>query len=410
MPLEVTIDSLGHMADGIAQASGGPIYVAGALPGEKVSVEPDGERAVLRTILDPSPDRVAAPCPHFRTCGGCSAQHMSADLYRSWKRDLVVAALAARGISVPVGDLVTIPPHSRRRATFAARRTKSGTMIGFHGRRSGEIFPVSRCTVMRDEIVHVLPRLDGLLRLALSRRGEAAVAVTASPNGLDIAISGAKPLEGADMHQSVAGLADELDLARLTWNGEVAVARRGAVQSFGGIDVELPPGGFLQAVAEAEEHLRRMVVEAVGDAGCIADLFSGSGTFALPLARRAAVHAVEADAAALDALRTAADRQTGFKPVTTERRDLFRRPLLTAEFRRFEAVVFDPPRAGAREQCAELAGADVPVVVGVSCNPATFARDARTLIDGGYRLDRVSPVDQFLYSHHVELVGVFSRE
>jgi 23S rRNA (uracil1939-C5)-methyltransferase len=407
--VDLVISGLAHLGDGVAEVDGRTVYVRGTLPGERVRARLQGERADVVEVIEASPDRQAPVCRHFLTCGGCALQHMAARPYLDWKRDLVAAALRARGIDHAIEPTVAIAPGTRRRATFAARRTRNTVLLGFHGLRSGVLVDIAECPVLEPAIEAAVPGLRTLMDGRLSRRGEAVVQVTASRSGLDVMVAGANEVEGAQELARLAVAAEALDLARLTWNGETIAERRAPVQLFDGIAVTPPPGAFLQAAVPAEEALARLVVDGVGEAAPVADLFCGVGTFSLPLARTRAVHAVEADGAALAALEAGVNGAAGLKRVTIERRDLFRRPLLPHELGRYEAVVFDPPRAGGKAQAVELAASPVPVVVAVSCSPATFARDARILVDGGYRLERVTPVDQFLFSPHVELVAVFRR-
>lgn len=410
MTVELTITGLAHLGDGVVEVEGKTVYVRGALPGERVIARIEGERAEIHEVVEASPDRQPPVCRHFLICGGCAVQHMAAETYLAWKREHVAAALAARGIENAVEPVIAIPAHSRRRATFAARRGRTSVLLGFHGLRSGVLVDIAECPIMEPAIEAAVPGLRTLLDGRLSKRGEAVVQVTSSRSGLDVTVTGARDIDGAQALAKLAAAAAALDLARLTWNGETIAARRAPVHLFDGIAVAPPAGAFLQAAGASETALTHLVRDAVGEATPVADLFCGVGTFALPLARTSHVHAVESDGAALAALDAAARGAAGLKPVTCERRDLNHRPLLPHELARFGAVVFDPPRAGARAQAEELASSDVPVVVAVSCNPATFARDARVLIDGGYRLDRVSPVDQFLFSPHVELVAVLRRD
>jgi 23S rRNA (uracil1939-C5)-methyltransferase len=262
--------------------------------------------------------------------------------------------------------------------------------------------------VAEPSLVAVLGRLDELVGLAASRKGEVRLTLTLSNGGVDLAVTNAKPINGP-ARALLAGVAARAGLARLGWNGEeVAVARTPEIV-FGRARVVPPPGGFLQPTREGEAALLEGVREAVGEAARIADLYCGSGTFALPLAEEAEVLAVEAEADALAALDAAWRATPGLKRITHERRNLASRPLLAAELNGFDAVVIDPPKAGARAQAEQLARSAVPRIAAVSCNPATFARDARILIDGGYRLDCVQPVDQFRWSPHVELVAGFRR-
>ena len=403
---ETVIASLGAQGDGVT-ADG--VFVPFALPGERVRLTPSGHRARLEAVLAPAPERVEPPCPHFGTCGGCALQHASDRLLADWKRDLVRRALASRGIDgVEIRATVTSPPGSRRRATFGARRTRKGAMVGFHAAGSDEIVPVSVCPVSDPVLVAAVPVLAEVAEIGASRKGTLRLTVTAGERGLDVAAEGGKLVEGP-MYGLLVAVAATRDLARLSWDGEALVTRRQPVQRLGRAWVAPPPGGFLQATRHGEAALVAAMREAVGGAGRVADLFAGSGTFALPLAEIAEVLAADADAAALAALDAGWRGAEGLKRVETERRDLLHRPLLDRHLAGFGAVVFDPPRSGARAQAEQLARSAVPRIGAVSCNPATFARDARVLIDGGYRLDWVLPVDQFRWSPHVELAAAFSR-
>ncbi|MFO1209106.1 MAG: class I SAM-dependent RNA methyltransferase [Amaricoccus sp.] len=395
--MEVTIERLGRDGDGIA----GGLRLPFALPGERWEV---GDGA---TLLAAAPERVAAPCPHFGACGGCALQHAADGFVAGWKAGTIVRALAAQGIAAPVRPTATSPARSRRRAVFAGRRTRKGAMVGFFGRRSEALVEVPGCLVVRPEIDAARPVLAALTARGASRSGTLRLTVTHGPAGLDVAVAGGKPLD-AGLRQGLAGIADEGDLARLAWAGEILALRRPPVQPMGRALVVPPPGAFLQATAEGADALVAAVGEATRGAARVADLFAGCGTLALPLAGRAAVRAVEGDAAMVAAL-DAARRTPGLRPVAAEARDLFRRPLLARELDAFEAVAIDPPRAGAEAQSREIARSRVPRVAAVSCYPATFARDARILVDGGFRLDWVQPVDQFRWSGHVELAAGFSR-
>ena len=403
--MRLTIERLGHLGDGIAA---GPVFVPMALPGEVVEGEVDGGRMAAAKIVTPSPDRVKPACPHYRACGGCALMHASDEFVAGWKAEVVRTALAAQGLEASFRPVVTSPPNSRRRATLAGRRNRKGALVGFHGRASGTIVEVPDCRLLYPDLVAALPVLAEVTALGASRKGELAMTVTRTENGLDLAISGGKPTEQS-LFSDLAALAGRADLARLTWEGEPVANRRPAAQRFGTSAVVPPAGAFLQATAEGEAALVDAVREAVGDAKRIADLFAGSGTFSLPLSATGEVHAVEGEAAMLTALDAGWRQTPGLHRVTTEARDLFRRPLMPDELRRFDAVVIDPPRAGAEAQSRELAAADVPVIAAVSCNPVTFARDARILAASGYRLDWVRVVDQFRWSPHVELVARLVR-
>ncbi|MBS0564407.1 MAG: class I SAM-dependent RNA methyltransferase [Proteobacteria bacterium] len=408
--MRLTIDRLGHLGDGIGQGGpdGAPVYVARVLPGEVVEGEAVGGRMDRPAIVAPSPDRRRPPCPHYAACGGCALMHATDGFVAGWKAGVVAAALAGQGLEAPVLPADTSPERSRRRATLAGRRTKKGAIVGFHGRASGTLVEVKDCALLLPSLNAVLPLFARITEAGASRKAELALTVTATEGGIDLAAVGGKDMD-APLFTALAGLADAGDLARLAWNGEVVVARRPARQGLGRALVAIPPGAFLQATREGEAALLAEVRATAGAARRVADLFSGAGTFALPLAEAAEVHAAEADPALIAALRAAARATPGLHPVSAEARDLFRRPLLAGELNRFDAVILDPPRAGAEAQVQELARSRVPVVAYVSCNPVTFARDARILTGAGYRLERVLPVDQFRWSPHVELAARFRR-
>jgi 23S rRNA (uracil1939-C5)-methyltransferase len=400
--VQLTIERLGHLGDGIA----GGVFVPGALPGEVVEGAVEGDRMPDPRILTPVPDRVRPPCPHARSCGGCTMQHAADPLVARWKEGIVAGALAAQGLAAPILPMLTSPPASRRRATFAARRTKGGALVGFHMKGSATIVPVPGCRVLHPGVTAALPAVEAIARAGASRSAALAVTVTASAAGPDVAVAGGKAADGALLH-ALARIAEDHGLSRLTWGEETAALRAAPVQAMGRARVVPPPGAFLQATAEGEAALVAAVTRALGGAQRVADLFAGCGTFALPLAETAAVHAVEGDPAMTEALGRAA-RAPGLRRITAETRDLFRRPLEPAELSGIDGVVIDPPRAGAEAQTARLAAARVPRIAMVSCNPATFARDARILAAAGYRLDWVQPVDQFRWSAHVELAAGLS--
>lgn len=407
MSLEVMVSSLGARGDGVTETG---LYVPFLLPGERALVEPLGDRARLLHLIEPAEAREEPLCPHFGECGGCVVQHGSDDLVAEWKTGLIRSSLAARGIDdVPIRPIVISPPASRRRITATARRTRKTVQIGFHAAQSDRIVPIGSCIVARPELIALLPALEELVTLAASRKGEVRLALTHTEGGVDLAISDAKEVDGPG-RALLAGAANRAGVARLSWNGDVAITRSPPTVTFGETRVELPPGGFLQATEEGEEALVAAATEAVGTASLVADLYAGSGTFALPLAATADIRAFEADAGAIAALDQAWRGAARLRHVDARQRNLVRRPLLPAEFKGVDAVVIDPPRAGARTQFEHLATSGVPRIASVSCNPATFARDARILIDGGYRLDWVQPVDQFRWAAHVELAAQFSRD
>lgn len=399
---EIRIERLGREGDGIA----GPHHVAFALPGELWRLGPEPQ------LVEPAAECVAPPCPHFAVCGGCSLQHAEPAWLARWKAETVVRALAAQGIEAEVRPTMTSPPGSRRRAVFAGRRTRKGALAGFHERKSDALVAVPDCRVLRPEILAALPAVEALAQLAASRSSEVRIVATAGPEGIDLDVQGGHELD-MERASKVAELAESNDLARVAWDGAPVAVRRPPWIAMGRARVVPPPGAFLQATEHGEAALVSAVRGIVGDARRVIDLFAGCGTFSLPLAESAQVVAVEGVGSMLAALAAGARAAPGLRAVRTLTRDLFRRPLLAAELDaalgRDGAVVIDPPRAGAEAQSRELARSGVGRVASVSCNAASFARDAWILLEGGFRLEWVQPVDQFLWSGHVELVAAFSR-
>ncbi|WP_336485311.1 class I SAM-dependent RNA methyltransferase [Methylobacterium nigriterrae] len=403
----VTIRRLGARGDGIAE-DGTP--VSGALPGERVAITRAGSRGDLVAVEEPSLDRVAPFCPYFGRCGGCAAQHLAPGPYAAWKRGLVAQALSQAGIDIEPEPLVLAHGAGRRRITLHVRAPQGRAEAGLMEARSHALVAIDRCPITvpalapAPEIARALSAPLGHGRKALD------VAVTATGSGLDVDIRGHGPAPDG-VRAALVRLAGEHDLARLSLHGDTLVERRPVRLTSGEADLLPPPGGFLQATEAGERALTAEVLAAMDRrTRRVADLFAGCGPFTLALARAHEVHAVEGEAAALAGLDRAVRATAGLRRVTHERRDLFRRPLLAHELNAFDAVVFDPPRAGAQAQAKQLAESKVPRVVGVACDAGTFARDAATLVAGGYRLERVTPVDQFAHSAHVELVGVFGRE
>jgi len=400
-----TIERLGYLGEGIAD---GPIYAPLTLPGEVVSGDLDGERLTNVRIETPSEDRVKPPCRHFKACGGCLLQHASDDFVAEWKLEVVRTALRAQEINTNVAHIVTSPIQSRRRATFSSRRTKKGAMAGFHARGSDSVIEIPDCILLDPEVLTGRTIAEELAVIGVSRKGELAVAVTKSAGGLDIQVQGGKPLDG-QLRIDLANLVGRRDIARLAWGDEVIAEARQPYQQFGWAKVVPPAGAFLQATSEGEASLLKSVIDAVSGAKKTADLFAGCGTFSLPLAELGEVSAYEGQQDMIEALDKGWRMASGLKTVTAKTRDLFRRPLLTDELDGFDAVVIDPPRAGAKAQVAELALSSVPIIAFVSCNPVTFARDAKTLLSGGYELESVSVVDQFRWSPHIETVAKFAK-
>ncbi|KGJ15803.1 class I SAM-dependent RNA methyltransferase [Paracoccus sanguinis] len=411
-----TVERLGRRGDGVAVAVAGEARALAplVLPGEQIEGTAEDGRIPAPRILTPSPDRVRAPCPHYRACGGCPLMHGSDAFVAGWKVGVVESALAAQGITARVEGIATSPPRSRRRAVLSGRRTKKGALVGFHARASDVVVDLAECLVVRPAILAAVPDLRRLVALGGSRAGEVTLAVTETPAGLDIAARGGKPLT-PELLAALSAQAREADWARLDWTDAAGatetLTRRPPALPLGRARVVPPPGAFLQATAEGEAALLAAIRATVGDAARMADLYAGIGTFTLPLAEHAEVHAVEGLAAPLTALDAGWRAAAGaLRKVTTETRDLARRPLLPDELARFDAVVIDPPRAGAEAQARALAASDVPVVAWVACDPVTFARDARIMTEGGYALTSLRVIDQFRWSPHVEIAAAFRRQ
>jgi 23S rRNA (uracil1939-C5)-methyltransferase len=408
-PRSLTIQSVGAQGDGRAEEKGAWVSVPFTLAGETVRVEGMGERLKLLEVLAPSPERARPACRHFGTCGGCTLQHMAPAPYAAFKREQILRTLRARGLEADVVDTWVTPAGSRRRAAFTARRMGKQVVVGFHARRSHELVALAECPVARSSIVAALPRLREIAGYLVDDKDGIGMLVTETASGLDLHITGLAKEVKALARAEAASAALRAGFARVSIeDADVLTERRPSLPA-GGANLLPPPGSFLQASAEAEAEMERIVREHLKFAVHVADLFSGCGTFALRLAAEASVLAAEGNAAAIEALKESVRAAHGLKPVTAEVRDLFRNPYGAAELSRLGGVVLDPPRAGAAAQVAELAKSRVPKIAYVSCDPATLARDLRTLVDGGYRIVRIHPIDQFLWSAHVEAVALLER-
>jgi 23S rRNA (uracil1939-C5)-methyltransferase len=409
----LVIDHVGHRGDGVTTAGGISVYVPYTLGGETVEVaavpgHPDRRRLVK--VEHASAERVAPFCPHFGVCGGCAIQHWDTAPYRAWKREIVVATLAQAGVGCDVAPLIDAHGLGRRRITLHARMgTHAVLRVGFAEANSHDIVPIDRCPILD-------PHLDGALEAAwaiaeplISVGKPLDIQITATDGGLDVDVRGSGPLATA-MIARLSRVAEQHKLARLTRHGELVLMRTPPSVHIGTAQVALPPGSFLQATVAGEETLAALVADHCKRAKHIADLFCGVGPFALRLAAKSRIAAFDSDAGAVAALQKAATSTSGLKPVKAEARDLFRRPLMPQELRDYDTVVFDPPRQGAQAQATQLAASKIVTVVAVSCNVTTFARDAKILIDGGYAIEGVTPVDQFRHTPHVELVARFARK
>lgn len=408
MTARFTITRLGSQGDGIAETETGELFIPFTLPGETVTAAREKDRAMLMSVLETSPLRIDPACRHFTECGGCAIQHLEAEAYLRWKRDKVAHALNSKGISCDIDALVPCAPQTRRRVVFTARRSEAGMLLGFVRALSSEIISIEECPISLPEIVAKLDRLRALAELVCATTKSFRMTVTATGSGLDVAVHESGKL-GENQRRVASNFVIAQGLARLSIDGEIIIEPKKPVVTFGSVAVAVPPGAFLQATEAAEQAMADIVGRHLARTKKVADLFAGCGSFALRLAARSEVHAVEGDAAALSALDRAFRFASGLKRVTSERRDLFRRPLTFKELNAFDGVVFDPPRAGAEDQSKQIARSDVPLVAAVSCNPVTLARDLRILVDGGYALKSVTPIDQFLWSPHVEAVALLEK-
>jgi len=407
---EFLIEAVGAQGDGLA----GDHFIPLTLPGERVLAEMDGKRGRLTEVLEASPERIAPPCPHFGECGGCALQHWAREPYLAWKVEQIRLALARERLETEILAPFAAPPTSRRRLALHARKAGGRIVLGFKSRRSWHVVAVETCVVAEAAIVAALPALAEIAAPFLEHPASApTLHVSTTLTGLDIDVTGVERKSGglsADARLRAAEAAARAGAARVTLAGETIYQERLPLVRMGEATVALPPGAFLQAVPAAEAAMAAFALEAAAGARKIADLYCGVGAFTFPLARLAPVVAADVSASAVQALSGAIATAPGLKSIVAEARDLDRRPVLAVELAGVDVVVFDPPRAGAASQCREIGSSKCAKVVGVSCNPATFARDARTLVDAGFRLLRVLPVDQFLWSPHIELVALFSRD
>lgn len=409
----LAISAIGARGDATAEGEDGPIYAPYALPGEKVRARVTGHRAEVLEVLEPSAERQTPACRHFGRCGGCQLQHWREDAYLEWKREQVRDALAKRGFGgVEIDPIVPAWGEGRRRAGFHAARQGGQVRLGFIERGGARLTPISQCPVLAPALEAVALKLAPLADLTLPQRGEITLHCLLTDGGVDVAIKGAGRAEilKRETLERLSAIAHELGLARLSIDGEPIITRARPTLRMGRAVVMPPPGAFLQATALGEAELARLTLEALAGANRVIDLFSGIGTFALRLAEQAEVLAVEADEEMLGALKAAADGAGGaLKQVSVLRRDLLRTPLSSLEMKKFDGAVIDPPRSGARLQAEQIARAPVRKLAYVSCDPASFARDIKVLIEHGFTITRVTPVDQFRWSPHIELVGALER-
>lgn len=396
-PVEVEITALGGRGEGIAQFEGETLFVPYALPSEKWRLVKRGGVVEPIENLAPAADRIDPHCEYFGNCGGCNVQHLAQQPYLEWKRDLVVTALNKAGIETEVAACLDASGEGRRRATLHA--TKGGA--GFNRAKSHDLCAIDACPILHEGL-----RDASKIATQIAKSiGPHDAAFTLCDAGIDLAIRAKSPHKA-----DYASIAQRFDLARITLNGEIMIQRRSILLTIGTVQVALPQASFLQPTKAGEDILAELVFASIGKAKKVADLFCGVGPFALRLAQKYQTYAADSDGAAVAALDEVMQQTPGLKRIGVEQLDLFRRPLMPVDLKPFDCVVLDPPRAGAEAQIREIAKSKLKKLVYVSCDPTSFARDAKILIASGFELKKVTPVDQFVHSTHVELVGQFLRK
>lgn len=410
----LTITEIGAKGDGIALHDGTPVYIPKTAPGDVVETALKGERGIVQKIVTSSSHRVPAPCPYFAKCGGCSLQHVTPEFYRDWKIAKVKNALARAGVEPEAwGELVFLPAATRRRTTMTALKTNNGVTLGYNEGRSHNVLNIERCLVLDPVLEEKIQAFRPYLPRLVGDAKSCDITLQYAGGAFDMVLTGRLQKRGRfsfEQDETLGELAETLDIARISYREkdfrppEIILTRKPVIKKFGELNVALPPAAFLQASEAGEQALSKLIMEYAQDGTKILDLFSGCGTFSGHLLSLGPVTAIDGDAPAIEAL-----AQTKRPGLTTQRRDLFKNPLKENEIEAFDTVIFDPPRAGAAMQAALLASSATRRIIGVSCNPASFARDARTLQDGGYKLASLTLVDQFVWSAHVEIAGLFMK-
>ncbi len=415
---KVTIEELGGRGDGVAYLNGKQLFVPFSAPGDVADVKVNGSKARLRHIHQNSPHRVDAQCKHFTKCGGCSVQHIDEHYYRAWKAGLVKTALENQGLEdIDVRPLEMSPLHSRRRTTFQVIGRGGGDIVlGYAEKGSHNLIDLQECPILVTEIADFIAPLKVFLKKLLDKKQKMVIQITKGDNGLDVVFKSKGEVD-LNLRMDLAAFAQANDLARISWFDtslkkpyfEMLAERKKPYVTFEGNKVFFPEGAFLQATQQGQQVLTDIMLAGIKDANRVVDLFSGCGTFSIAAAKTANVHAVENNDEMLSALKSSANMMTGIKQVTTELRDLFMRPLLPHELDKFDVAIIDPPRAGAKHQMQEIINSGIKKLVMISCNPLSFARDVQDLAEAGFKMGPVTPVDQFLYSSHLEIIAVFER-
>jgi 23S rRNA (uracil1939-C5)-methyltransferase len=412
----VTIESLAHGGDGIAMDDGQKIFVPYGLPGDKVRIKINDQKSQqvwgrILDVVETAPLRITPPCVHCFDCGGCALQHMRLDAYQAWKRDITLERLKRAGMTPKtLHDYVAIAPKTRRRAEFAVKRERGKVVVGFNRNHADHVVDIKECHVVIDAITAILPSLRTMMDILLTDTREADVSVTQLDTGLDVLITA--PLEmNLLMHEALGEFVASHDIARISLRAndrnesEILLQPKPAKLTVGGVVIDPAPGSFLQPSRDGEQALINAVMRGAAGAKNIIDLFSGLGTFTFPLSKQAKVHAVDVDGPGVRAMVAA----MGGRDITFEARNLYREPISGAMLRDYDAIVFDPPRAGAKGQAKHIVDSGVPLIIAVSCNPASFVTDCAGLLDEGYTLTDLTIIDQFVWTSHVEVVGIFKQ-
>ena len=415
---KVTIGELGGRGDGITTLDGKSIFIPFSAPGDKVDIKVDGNKGRLRHIHHSSSHRVDAKCKHFTKCGGCAVQHINEKYYRLWKSGLVRTALENQGFkNIDIRPLEMSSLHSRRRTTFhVIGRNDGNIVLGYAEKGSHNLIDLDECPILVSEIVNFISPLKVFLKTLLNNKQKMSIQITRGDNGLDVAFKGKGDVD-LNLRMDLATFAQENDLARVSWFDtslkkpyyEMLAELKKPYVTFEGNKVFFPQGAFIQATEQGQQTLINIMLESLQDGSHVVDLFSGCGTFSIAAAQTANVHAVENNKEMLSALKSSSNIMTGIKQITTELRDLFMRPLLPHELDKFDVAIIDPPRAGAKHQIQEIINSKIKTLVMVSCNPLSFARDVQDLSLAGFKMGSVNPVDQFLFSPHLEIITIFKR-
>ena len=418
MSHKITINEIGGRGDGLADLNGKTIYIPYSAPGDVIDAKINGSRGQLRHIHQKSDHRIDAICPHFTKCGGCSLQHIHATYYREWKEGLIRTALENQGLSnIEIAPMIISPLSSRRRVTFQAiGRSDEQIVFGYAEKGSHNLIDIYDCPILISDIKALIEPTKKLISGMLKKKEKMTVSMTMGDNGIDLVLKGKGDVD-LNLRMDLAEFAEKNDLARISWYDtspkntryELLAERRKPFVTIEDQKVFFPEGSFLQATKEGQDALIHLMLDGIKGANRVVDLFSGCGTFSIAAAKSANVHAVENNEEMLTALKVSANQMLDIKQVSNELRDLFLRPLLPHELNQYDVAIIDPPRAGAKHQMAEILQSDLKKLVMISCNPITFARDVQCLTDAGYKMGAVTPVDQFLYSPHLEIISVFEK-